>query len=52
MISTAGQPLGRTEQRGHMHIVPAGMHHWTLIAIGVGCPGGAGVIQSGGLLHG
>jgi hypothetical protein len=42
--------LGGAEQRGDVHVVPAGVHHRDVVAVAVGGPGGAGVVQAGGLL--
>jgi hypothetical protein len=47
-----GQQLRGPEQRSDMDVVPARVHHRHLVAVGVGGPDGAGVMQPGRLEHG
>jgi hypothetical protein len=41
------QRLARSDQAGHVHVVPAGVHHWDLVTVGVHAMGAAGVGQPG-----
>jgi len=49
VIAAISKELGRSEQRGDVYVVSAGMHDRYLVAIGVGGLHCAGVTEVGGL---
>ena len=52
LIPALGHNPGCAHQAGHVHIVPAGMHHIDLIAVPIDLLRGGGIGQTGLFLHG
>jgi len=50
-VTVGDQAFGRAEQAGDVDVVPAGVHHRHVVALGIGAAGGAGVRQPGLLRH-